>query len=54
MQTADQTNGNTQLNSARNEFNDRVSSYSMLGNLKKLPGIAQEETGQFKGKCLMV
>jgi|TARA_Y200000002_G_scaffold150083_1_gene124018 hypothetical protein len=31
-----QDNGNVQLNSARNEFNDRVESKSFLGKTKKV------------------
>ncbi len=31
-----QENGNTQLNSARNEFNDRVESKLFLGRTKKV------------------
>ncbi len=31
-----QDNGNVQLNSARNEFNDRVESKSYLGRTKKV------------------
>ena len=31
-----QDNGNTQLNSARNEFNDRIDSKLFLGRTKKV------------------
>ncbi|MFQ3369351.1 MAG: hypothetical protein ACI8PF_000642 [Flavobacteriaceae bacterium] len=31
-----QENGNTQLNSARNEFNDRVGTKSYLGRTKRV------------------
>ena len=31
-----QDNGNTQLNSARNEFNDRIEAKSYLGRTKKV------------------
>ena len=31
-----QDNGNTQLNSARNEFNDRIEAKSYLGKTKKV------------------
>ena len=34
--TKNQDNGNTQLNSARNEFNDRVESKLFLGKTKKV------------------
>jgi len=33
-----QDNGNAQLNSVRNEFNDRVLTKSFLGELKELHG----------------
>jgi hypothetical protein len=36
MQTADQTNGNTQLNTERNKLNNRVSKFSMLSKSKKV------------------
>ena len=36
MQTADQTNGNTQLNSERNQLNKRVNKFSMLSRSKKV------------------
>ena len=36
MNQADQTNGNTQLNSERNQLNNRVSKLSMLSKSKKV------------------
>mgnify|MGYP003631686565 len=36
MQTADQTNGNTQLNAERNQLNKRVNKFSMLGKSKRV------------------
>jgi hypothetical protein len=36
MQTADQTNGNTQLNSERNKLNSRVSKFHMLSKSKRV------------------
>ena len=36
MQTADQTNGNTQLNTERNKLNNRVSKFSMLSKSKRV------------------
>ena len=35
MNTSDQTNGNTQLNTERNQLNRRVSKLSMLSKSKK-------------------
>ncbi len=40
-----QSNGNAQLNSARNEFNDRVEVKSFLGRSKK---VAWEGTRRFR------
>ena len=36
MNTSDQTNGNTQLNTERNQLNRRVSKLSMLSKSKKV------------------
>ena len=36
MNTSDQTNGNTQLNSERNKLNSRVSKLSMLSKSKRV------------------
>ena len=36
MTTADQTNGNTQLNAERNQLNKRVSKFSMWSKSKKV------------------
>jgi len=36
MNTSDQTNGNTQLNTERNQLNKRVSKFSMLSKSKKV------------------
>jgi len=36
MTTADQTNGNTQLNAERNQLNKRVRKFSMLSKSKKV------------------
>ena len=36
MNTSDQTNGNTQLNTERNQLNRRVSKLSMLSKSKKI------------------
>ena len=36
MKMKNQDNGNVQLNSARNEFNDRVEAKSYLGRSKKV------------------
>lgn len=36
MSTSDQTNGNTQLNSERNQLNNRVNKLNMLGKSKKV------------------
>ena len=43
-----QDNGNVQLNSARNEFNDRVEAKSYLGRTKKLHGQVQEDSEAYK------
>lgn len=36
MNTPDQTNGNTQLNTERNQLNRRVSKFNMLSKSKKV------------------
>jgi hypothetical protein len=36
MNTSDQTNGNTQLNTERTQLNKRVSKFSMLSKSKKV------------------
>ncbi len=36
MNTLDQTNGNTQLNTERNKLNNRVKKFSMLSKSKKV------------------
>ena len=43
-----QDNGNAQLNSVRNEFNDRVESKLFLGRTKKFLGQGQEDLEVFK------
>lgn len=43
-----QNNGNSQLNSIRNEFNNRVSSTKFMGNSKRMKLINIEDLEQYK------